>query len=321
MDPPARLSPRRTSPVPHLSAPRRTSSASDESASSPGDYHTAMTTPTTNHHKLSPTFYPSSHPCSDLKRPETIVEMPHDNDYPYDHEHPTKIHASDVYYTHNVRRNSYDQHQYPTDVYAHDTPEYSHTYHRTNRFHPYNGQRPRGNSNPVEYSTATTFVQHETTFYSPPHSPAVYRGTASTGYYSTPPTPQDRRKAHILSEMKRRESINSGFEDLLKLLTSDDFLRAISLSCDSIRELESDAKTDYNTILGGERKNSKAVILQKAVRALDYFGKTIIHLHEKPSPRTKPVPKKKNKKRNMTKNDLVEADGGSEDERHDNPVS
>src|SRR5437667_4981609 len=53
-----------TPPPDPLESPslRRSSSASDESTSSVGDDYTAMTTPDTAHHKLSPLFA-SEHDC------------------------------------------------------------------------------------------------------------------------------------------------------------------------------------------------------------------------------------------------------------------
>jgi hypothetical protein len=130
------------------------------------------------------------------------------------------------------------------------------------------------------YATDTSY----STIHHPaasPHTPPVYRAyTNVQRMYSSPPTAQDRREAHIRSEQKRRESINGGFHDLAEQLTSEKLMRALSLSCIHGGDVDADSKVvfDSTSILGGDRKNSKAVLLQKAVRAIDWLSKYAIEI-------------------------------------------
>jgi len=123
---------------------------------------------------------------------------------------------------------------------------------------------------------------HPSNSLSVPHSPSIYRGYPNgPRIYSTPPTAQDRREAHIRSEQKRRESINGGFHDLAEQLTSEKLMRALSLSCHRSGDIDTDSKVvfDSTSILGGDRKNSKAVLLQKAVKAIELLSNYAIDVH------------------------------------------
>ena len=54
------------------------------------------------------------------------------------------------------------------------------------------------------------------------------------------------------------------------------------MSCYHPSDIDSDSTKvvfDSGSILGGDRKNSKAVLLQKAVKAIDWLSKYAIDLH------------------------------------------
>ena len=65
-----------------------------------------------------------------------------------------------------------------------------------------------------------------------------------------------------------------GFTDLHKTLTSQRLERALALSHGNLSEMETDTKFTSN--LQDNRKNSKAVLLQKAVESIDFLSKYII---------------------------------------------
>ena len=260
---------------PHFLSPRRSSSASDESASSVGDYYTAMTTPTQSQHKLSPLFH-SEHDspiiATDFAQPAPVASGHHETHYT----------SSSDYHVPSRRTQSFDGKRYPTNVYAPHTPAYGQ--HNYEPYHPY--QRTRAYTLPTGYSDDAHYPPPPPSYYSPtlpaPHSPPVFRGYNNTRHFSTPPTQQDRREAHIRSEQKRRESINGGFTDLASRLTSEQLHQALALSCYHSSDVDSDSPKvvfDTGSILGGERKNSKAVLLQKAVKAIDWLSKYAIEVH------------------------------------------
>jgi Helix-loop-helix DNA-binding domain len=117
---------------------------------------------------------------------------------------------------------------------------------------PYTYPRPRANSSPMV------------------HQPPLNHGDQTT--YSSPPTQHDRRRAHIISEQKRRESINGGFQDLKHLLTSPKIVRALAGAA-----TEKECAQEASVLLGGGTRDSKAATLRKAVKALDVLAeKTIL---------------------------------------------
>ena len=294
---------------PHLPSPRRSSSASDDSASSVGEYYTAMTTPATSQHKLSPIFHAESgFPliAADFARPASAVTAHHETLYT----------NSSEYHVQSRRSHSFDGKRCSTNVYApHPAPYTQHGYHPSEPYHPY--QRPRAQSSPMGYQPdASLHPSYYPPSLSVPHSPIVYRGYAPK-IFSTPPTVQDRREAHIRSEQKRRESINGGFADLSDRLTSEQLSRALALSCYHAGELDTDSKVVFNSasILGGDRKNSKAVLLQKAVKAIDWLSKYAIELHAENTMLQRGKDKKsKHVKRGSKDTMVTEVDLVSEDE-------
>ena len=231
-----------------------------------------MTTPTTSQHKLSPLFH-SEHDSpittTDFAQPAPVASGHHEAHYP----------SSSDYHVPSRRPQSFDGKRYPTNVYAPHTPTYGQ--HNYELYHPY--QRPRAYTSPTEYPNDAHYPHHPPSYYPPahsvPHSPPVFRGCNNTRHFSTPPTQQDRREAHIRSEQKRRESINGGFADLAHRLTSEQLHRALALSSYHSSDIDSDSPKvvfDSGSILGGERKNSKAVLLQKAVKAIDWLSTYVI---------------------------------------------
>jgi len=58
-------------------------------------------------------------------------------------------------------------------------------------------------------------------------------------------------------------------------------MRALSLSCHRSGDIDTDSKVvfDSTSILGGDRKNSKAVLLQKAVKAIELLSNYAIDVH------------------------------------------
>ena len=107
--------------------------------------------------------------------------------------------------------------------------------------------------------------------HSGPHTP-VYRASTQM-IYSSPPTPQDRRKSHILSEQRRRELTNCGFAELKHLLNSEPIARALSLG--SHNDSDSKIPFDTNSFLGGGNKDSKVATLRKATRAITVLADAI----------------------------------------------
>ena len=305
---------------PHFSSPRRSSSASEESASSVGDYYTAMTTPTTSQQKLSPLFH-SEHSspiiATDFAQPAPVVSGHHETHYP----------NSSDYHVPSRRTQSFDGKGYPTNVYAPHAPAYGQ--HNYEPYHPY--QRTRAYTSPTGYPNDVPYPHHPPSYYSPTlsvtHSPPAFRGYNNTRHFSSPPTQQDRREAHIRSEQKRRESINGGFSDLAHRLTSEQLHQALALSCYNSSDVDSDSPKvvfDSGSILGGERKNSKAVLLQKAVKAIDWLSQYAIDIHAENArlQRAKPQPKKHSKHVKRGSNDTIiqKIDLVSEDELKEEDV-
>jgi hypothetical protein len=184
--------------------------------------------------------------------------------------------SSDISNHTSRERHSFDNRRHSTNAYATSTTAYAHhSYRSTEPYYPY--PRQRSNTSPTGYPNGPTYQSHYPGFYSPPHtsphSPHVFRG-------SIPPTPQDRKRAHILSEQKRRESINAGYADLSQRLISEHLMHALSVSCQRTNDYDSNPKFvfDSSSILGGDRKNSKAVLLQKAVKAIDRLSTSVIEL-------------------------------------------
>jgi Helix-loop-helix DNA-binding domain len=261
-------------PPHHIPLHRRSSSASDDSPSSIEDYHTAMTTPTTSQHKLSPIIH------SESSSPIIVADFAHSTAAISVH-HETIYTNSSEYHVPSRRSHSFDGKRCSPNAYAPHPPAYGHhDYNPHERYHPY--PRPRSESAPTPYQPSHA---HHPPYYPPsvvgPHPTVVYRGGYPTRNFSTPPTIQDRREAHIRSEQKRRESINGGFADLHTRLTSEQLSRALALSCYHASDIDAESKVvfDTNSILGGDRKNSKAVLLQKAVKAIDWLSQYAIELH------------------------------------------
>jgi hypothetical protein len=230
-----------------------------------------MPTPVSNHDKLSPIFHSAnssggSSPSArnqDFAPTTTAVETSAEMTYSHSSEYYLKPQSSDAYFT-SRRRDSFHGQRLGHNVYAPATPPYAHhPYHHVEPYPRY--QRPRAQSSPMGYSPPPAYRA----------TPTIY----SQGTYSTPPTPQDRRKAHILSEQKRRESINGGFAELQQLLSSDTLSRALSVSCRSSIDSENTKLVfDMNSFLGGERRQSKATLLQKAVKAIERLSDFVMDL-------------------------------------------
>jgi hypothetical protein len=187
-------------------------------------------------------------------------------------QHNIKPHPGEGSYFSSRQRHSFDSKAYPpTNVYAAASPTYAlHPYLASE---PYHYPRQRAASSPNNYSTTPGYPHHHSSYFNSPHNvphtPSVYR-TSTQVMYSSPPTPQDRRKAHILSEQKRRESINGGFDELKHLLNSPPITRALSSSSHNSTDHDSDSKGtfDTNSYLGGGNRDSKAATLRKAGRAI-----------------------------------------------------
>ena len=105
------------------------------------------------------------------------------------------------------------------------------------------------------------------------------RPTANPPYLSPHPPPAtfDRRRAHILSEQKRRESINGGFYELKQKLTSDHISRAIAYSLTGC-EPEGTPVFDSHTIFGPSSRESKALTLKRAGTALQALADKVSEL-------------------------------------------
>ena len=258
------------------------------STSSAGEYFNAMRTPVSNHDKLSPMLHSNnssgvSSPSArnqDFAPTTSAIEISHEMTYSHSSEYYLKPQSSDAYFP-SRRRDSFHSQRLAHNVYAPATPPYAH--HPYNHVEPYpRYQRPRALSSPMVYPTSEAHYAGPAGSYSPYSPPPVYAATPtvySHNSYSTPPTPQDRRKAHILSEQKRRESINGGFHELQQLLASDTLSRALSISCRPSTDLEGTKFVfDVNGFLGAERRQSKATLLQKAVKAIERLSDFVMDL-------------------------------------------
>src|SRR2546423_9954909 len=263
--------------TPSLPPSRRSSSASEMSSSTSrrSDSDTEVTTPL-----VTPDFKLSPHFTSTSAGPNGIAELAI---APSSHRRSLEIspssspqcniksHPADASYFLSRSRHSFDSKAYhhPTNAYA-ASPTYAH--HSYLGSEPYHYPRQRADSSPNNYSATPGYPHHSSSHYnashSVPHSPQVFRST--TQMFSSPPTSQDRRKAHILSEQKRRESINGGFEELKHLLNSEPITRALSSSSHNSIDHDSDSKINFdtNSFLGGGNRESKAATLRKAVRAI-----------------------------------------------------
>jgi len=60
-------------------------------------------------------------------------------------------------------------------------------------------------------------------------------------------------------------------------------MRALSLSCRRSGDIDANSNVvfDSTSVLGGDRKNSKAVLLQKAVKAIELLSNYAIEVHNK----------------------------------------
>jgi len=270
-----------------------------------------MTTPTTSQHKLSPTFHSESGSptiVNDFAHPASAISVHHETIYTNSSEYPAP----------SRRSHSFDGKRCTPNVYAPHPPAYDHhDYNHPERYHPYT--RFRSESAPMPYQPSHA---HHASYY-PPSVQVVSHAPVPRGYslrpFSSPPTVQDRREAHIRSEQKRRESINGGFAELQSRLTSESLSRALALTCYNAGDIDAESKLvfDTNSILGGDRKNSKAVLLQKAVKAIDYLSQYTINLHaENASLHNRGKGKKSKHAKRGSKDSVVvlEVDVDSEDE-------
>lgn len=168
-------------------------------------------------------------------------------------------------------RRSFDSKDYSPIVYTAGSLTYAHLPYVPSELHY---SRQRAALSLKDYSTAPGYPDHRSSYFSSshdvPHIPPVYRVGDCGSMYSSPPTPQDRRKAHILSEQKRRESINGAFEELKQILNSERVTRALSLSFHESTERDSDSKITFepNRFFGGGNRDSKWTTLRNAGRAL-----------------------------------------------------
>lgn len=264
-------------PTPPLPPSRRGSSVSEMSSSSSrhSDSDTEVTTPMISpDYKLSPNFSSASagsNGISDLAIPASSIRRSLEASRSSSPQCHIKPHSAEPSYFSSRQRHSFDGKAYaPTNAYAAASPTYAHHPYLPSEPYPY--PRQRAASSPNNYSTTPGYPHHNTSYYgsshSVPHTPSAYR--TSTQMYSSPPTPQDRRKAHILSEQKRRESINGGFDELKHLLNSPPITRALSSSSHNSTDHDSDSKVtfDTNSFLGGGNRDSKAATLRKAGRAI-----------------------------------------------------
>lgn len=267
-------------PPPPPSPSGRYSSTCDDAGSEDSD--TDITTPRTNHdYKLSPTFkaikseHPASRNMTEFANIASAVARSPERSAPISPRSPRyqqgPHHSAASEHSH--RHHSIDGRNYAANVYA-TIPGYVH------RYEPYPSQRPRSYSSPNHYDAYSSAAQHSSYYDTvrEPHSPPVVH----LPHYSTPPSPHDRRRAHILSEQKRRESINGGFVELKQRLTSEPITRALSSSSHVSSDADSDAKPkDTNDILGGGSRESKASTLRKAVKALEVLADKVNDLQIK----------------------------------------
>jgi hypothetical protein len=268
--------------TPPLPTSRRSSSASDTTSSSGGSY-TSVSTPVIQEYNLSPTSpgeSKSSPSIEDLAIAASTVPRSHENGRCISPGY--KLPVSSFSYA-SRRSHSFDGngkvYTSTTNVYAAATPTYSQHHYLPSEPYPYSRQRAQ--SSPMGYQAPGYAPQHNGYYNSSSvnssHGPVVFRaGTQAT--YSSPPSAQDRRKAHILSEQKRRESINGGFDELKQRLTSEPITRALSSSSHTSVDQDSDCKVpfDSNNFLGGGSRDSKAATLRKAVKALNILAEKVI---------------------------------------------
>ena len=269
-------------PTPPLPPSRRSSCASEMSSFSSrrSDSDTEVTTPMISpDYKLSPNFSSAStgsNGIADLAIAASSIRRSLDASRSSSPQSHIKPHSAEPSYFSSGQRHSFDSKAYPpTNVYAAANPTYAHHSYLPSEPYPY--PRQRAASSPNNYSTTPGYPHHHSSYYGPSHSvshtPPVYRGSTQM-IYSSPPTPQDRRKAHILSEQKRRESINGGFDDLKQILNTPSITRALSSSSHSSTDHDSDSKGtfDTNSFLGGGNRDSKAATLRKAGRAIQVLA-------------------------------------------------
>jgi hypothetical protein len=275
-------------PTPPLAQSRRSSSASDTTFS--GGSYTSVSTPVIQEYNLSPTFpgeTESSPSINDLAIAAATVPRSHENGRCNSPGYKHKMPVSTFSYA-SRRSHSFDGNgkAYPStsNVYAAAAPTYAQHPYLPSEAYPY--PRPRAQSSPMGYHTTPGYAPHHGYYASSslnvPHSPPVFRASTQATY-SSPPTAGDRRKAHILSEQKRRESINGGFEELKQRLTSEPITRALSSSSQTSVDQDSDSKVpfDINNFLGGGSRDSKAATLRKAVKALNILAETVLEFEEK----------------------------------------
>jgi Helix-loop-helix DNA-binding domain len=246
-------------PGPILSS-RRSSTASEFSvSSSAAEYQTAMTTPTTSQDK----FYSPEHrpygPMTDLAYAASVVSQGETSP----HYHSRTEHSPEHY---NTRRpQSYDGRTEHENAYAISPQTYSHN----DYYDPHPYPRQRAASSPMTYPANYYYT-------TPPHPSTPPRPTTNIPSRS-PPVTFDRQRAHILSEQKRRESINRGFIDLKQKLTAEHICRAIAYS---LKGFETDPNTVYDLqmIFGPSSRDSKALNLKRAVIALQALGEKVLEL-------------------------------------------
>ena len=188
-----------------------------------------------------------------------------------------KSHLSETTdYVTSSHRNSYDGKAHSPNAYA-ISQMHGH------RYEPYSYPRQRAYSTPMRYSPYAPSHYYPPEEANGPPSPPIVRTQPvpySVAPFSSPPTPHDRRRAHILSEQKRRESINGGFVELKQRLTSPPITRALSSGSHQSSETEPESKLlqESNDILGGGSRESKAATLRKAVKALDVLADKVLDL-------------------------------------------
>lgn len=231
---------------------------------------------------MSPNFSTSSsgsHGITDLAIAASSARLSLDASRSTSPQYNMKQHPAESSYFSSRQRHSFDSKAYlTTNVYAVASSTYAH--HPYLPSEPYHHPRQRAASSPNNYSTTAGYPHHHSSHYNSshtiPHTPSVYRASTQL-MYSSPPTPQDRRKAHILSEQKRRESINGGFDELKHLLNSQPITRALSSSSHNSMDHDSDTKVNFdtNTFLGGGNRDSKAATLRKAGKAITVLANAL----------------------------------------------
>jgi hypothetical protein len=269
-------------PAPPPSPSGRWHDACDDSRSETTS--TDITTP--KDYKISPSFKcykpdpASASPIRDLVN--VVVARSPELAVPISPRSPRYRHKSQLSeptdYAAASHRPSYEDNTYISNAYA-IAPTHAH------RYEPYPYSRQRAYSTPMRYYTqeASHYYSQEAgdEHLTPPvirTQPELYPAPATP--YSSPPTPHDRRRAHILSEQKRREAINSGFVELKQRLTSFPVTRALSSCSHQSSEPESESKLlqDSNDLLGGESRDSKAATLRKTDKALGLLAHKVLNL-------------------------------------------